>query len=634
MHKQFTHRDLKIRPSYLVLFLAVFLNNTISYAQIADSNWYEDKDSSTVLLFYKNGPFSLKDTLVLDTSLYYFQRYDARNYSYDATATTMTVGGPTKNLYFTELLPQFSIGDQYLFPYFYNEKNMAFYGNVKVPYSELSYTMAAQEENYLKGVVASQISERLYFGINFNIESTVGLFTNQRVSNTHARGNIGFESFNKRYGYEAEYIYNKFKFGENGGLSQDTYYEDSTQYQRQILAVNLNNATNSIKSHYFAFNQHYNIGKAATDSTKHNFIGKIYLNSKYQRKYRNYQDASWDSSYYENIYLDSLVSFDSTAITDFSADFGISNFYPDRHQYFTFNFGAIYSYKTFYDGDQSYFFNYLAPHGDIIFDFYKVLLEGGVKYQIQFPTTKDFVYGANDFNLYGRLRFPLLKFLDVDFGFKMDLQSPQINSYKTFGNHFIWDNNFNKQKHLELNGHIDYKGYQLDAAVHTINDYVYFDEKVIPQQYSGSFQLITARFKKRFDFHRLGSTMMALYQQSSNENVIRMPNFVGKASFYYAIPLFKRALIVNPGIQLTYLSSYYGDAYNPAVMQFHIQNSKKLAEQVYADVYVNFKIKRARIFIKYQNVGSHLGTYNYFLVPHYPQQDAVLKFGFSWKFFD
>lgn len=625
---------MKIKLSYTLILFSVIYCTSNSYAQLSDSTWYENKDSSNIIYFYPNNPFALNDTFVLDTSLYYFQRYDARTADYDATASTMTTGGPTKNLYFTEFLPQFTVGDQYLFPYFYDVKRLPIYSHVKVPYSELTYTMASQEENYLKGVVASQISQRLYFGIDFNIQSTVGLFTNQRVSNTHARGVVGFETFNKRYGYDAEYIYNKFKFGENGGLSQDTYYQDSTQYPRQVLAVNLDDATNSIKSHYFAFNQHLNIGKPSTDSTKHKFIGKIYLNSLYQRKYRNYEDALWDSSYYQNAYLDSLESFDSTSITDFSADFGISNFYPERHQYFTFDFGAKYSYKTYYDGNEGYFFNYFAPHGNVIFDFYKVLLEGGLKYQIQIPTTKDFTYGANDFNLYGKLKFPLLQFLDLDFGIKMDLQSPQINSYKTYSNHFMWNNDFNKQKHIELNGHIDYKGYELDAAIHTINDFVYFDENVNPQQFTGSFQIITTRFKKRFKIKRLGSTMMILYQQSSNENVIRMPKLVGRASFYYAIPLFKRALIVHPGIDLTYLSSYYGEAYNPAMMQFHTQNSKKLAEQIYADVYVNFKIKRARIFIKYQNVGSHLGTYNYFLVPHYPQQDAVLKFGFSWKFYD
>lgn len=571
---------------------------------------------------------------MLDTNLFYFQRYDARLSYYDATASTMITGGPTKNLYFTSLMPQFTVGDQYLAPYFYDATRLPIYGHVKVPYSELSYSIAAHEENYLKGVVASQISQRLYFGIDFNVESTIGLFANQKISNTHVRGIIGFETFDKRYGFDAQYIYNKFKFGENGGLLQDTYYEDSTQYQRQILGVNLNTATNSIKSNYFSFNQHLNIGKASTDSVRHKFIGKVYLNTLYQRKYRNFQDADWDSSYYQNIYLDSLQTFDSTAVTDFNSDFGISNFYPERHQYFIFDFGAKYSYKTFYDGNESYFFNYFAPHGDIIFDFYKVLLEGGMKYQIQLPTTKDFNYGANDFNLYGKLKFPLLQYLDLDLGIKLDLQSPQINSYKTYGNNFRWDNNFNKQKHLEVNGHLNYKGYKLDAAVHTINDFVYYNEDAISQQFTGSFQIITARFKKRFSIKRLGSTMMALYQQSSNENVIRMPNFVGRASFYYAIPLFKDALIVHPGIDITYLSSYYGDAYNPAMMQFHIQNSKKLAEQVYADVYINFKIKRARIFVKYQNVGSFMGTYNYFLVPHYPQQDAILKFGFSWKFYD
>lgn len=616
------------------LFIGLFYWHEVVYAQESAPKEGSDKDTTTISYYLPKNAFSSIDTIVLDTSLHYSQRYDARSADLDATASTMTIGGPTKDLYFNTLTPTFSIGNQFLAPYFYQAKNMPHFYNVKIPYSELFYTMGSQEENYLKGVIASQVSKRIYYGINFNVESTLGLYTNQRVGNSHANGILSYQSFNKKYKLETEYIHNKFRFGENGGLSNDSYYRDSTQYPRQVLAVNLNTANNTLKSNFFSAKQHYNIGKAATDSTANQFIGKVYLNTSYQRIWRIYQSTGPDTNYYKHIYLDSLGSFDSTTITNFTMDFGVSNFYPSKHQYFIFNIGTKYNYKTYYDGLQTYFFNYYSPHAEVILDFYKVIVDGGATYQIQIPNTQSFTVGSNDFNLFGTLRFPLLKNFNFKVGMKLNLVSPQITAYRYYANNFHWKNTFNKQKQLELNALLNYNGYQIEANIHTISDYVYFDQQIEPQQYTGSFQLFSTKFKKRFNFHRLGSTLMLLYQQSSNDQIIRLPQFIGRSSFYYAFPLFKGALVVHPGIDISYYSAYYGDGYNPSLMQFHLQDKQKLGNQLYADVFVNFKIKRARIFIKYQNVSSHLGNYNYFLVAHYPQQDAVLKFGVSWRFFD
>ena len=85
-----------------------------SFAQFSDSTWVKNTDSTNIILYYPNSPFSSKDTAVLDTTLFYFQRYDSRVADYDMAAGTMTIGGPIKDLYFSSFSPQFSIGEQSL----------------------------------------------------------------------------------------------------------------------------------------------------------------------------------------------------------------------------------------------------------------------------------------------------------------------------------------------------------------------------------------------------------------------------------------------------------------------------------------------------------------------------------------
>jgi len=622
------------KNSTITLFFILFgLISINANADKRDSVIAIANDTISILHYYKSSAFSKGELLYVDSTLHEFHRYSVRKNAYDLSANTHFVGGPIKDLYFSDLDPQYNIGEHSMGKLFYRANEMPYYKNVQKPYSEVFYTMASSEENYLKGILAAQASERLYFGLNFNVETTIGLMTNSKVQNSHLRGVLDFEALNKRYGYDLEYIYNRMKFGENGGLLNESEY-DSTNLDRQVLAVNLNDAFNAIKSHHFAFNQHLNIGKASTDSTKHHFLGKLYMNTSYDMIARNYYDKKWDSAYYQNAFLDTIQSSDSLAMTDFAVDFGISNYYPEKHQYFIFNFGMLYSYKMYYNGDRDFFFNYATPHADVIFDFHKFILEGGAKYQIQIPNQQSINIGANDLNMYGRMKFPLLSSLNFDFGVRMDLSSPDIRTYSMYSNHYMWTNDFNKQKHLELNSHIDIKGYKLEGAVHTITDFVYFNEDIIPTQNSKSFQVLTVKFKKQLLIKKTGAYITLLYQKSSNDDVIRLPEFVAKGNFFFNLPIFKGALVIHPGIDITYIPSYKGYGYNPALMQFYSHDKKDLEDQFYFDAYINFKVKRARVFIMYQNLGSYLGKYHYFMVKGYPQQNATIKFGLSWRFID
>jgi len=91
---------------------------------------------------------------------------------------------------------------------------------------------------------------------------------------------------------------------------------------------------------------------------------------------------------------------------------------------------------------------------------------------------------------------------------------------------------------------------------------------------------------------------------------------------------------LQPGIDLHFLTAYYADAYMPATAVFYMQNDKKIEEQLYIDVFVNFKIKRARMFLKYSHVNAGLLGYNYYSIPGYPMHDRIMQFGISWMFYD
>lgn len=587
-------------------------------------------DSSVVTYYYDKSAFSKDEVIVIDTTLNFFQRYDIMHKDYDMMANTMIVGGPHKNLSFSsDPTPLFSLGENNLQAYLITPKNIKHY-NAPIPYSEVYYTSGSQELNLLRVTLGSQFSERLYFGLDFNTESTLGLFTNQRVQSNQFQMNSSFTTLNKRYGLYVNYIRNKFKFGENGGLTSDYYYTDSSVVNRQILSVNLNNATNSYKSNYYEFNQHILLGGLPDDTLGRAKLGKVFLKSNISLNSRLYEDQ--DTSFYDNYYIDSLASHDSIHVKVFNAALGWTNDREDPNQHFGVNAQLNYQYSEYYNGNKTYFFNYLSPQLNIFIRNEILMLELGGKYQTKLGSTPTLNIGDGDLFFNGDISFQLDK-MGVRAGLDFYNTSPEISKQNFYSNHYMWDKTLSKQTSLNINGGLNYNGYDLSSEFITINDYTYFDSKVQPQQYSGSIGLLKIRFQKRFTFKKFGATALGLYQTSSNTEILRVPALTARASVYFSFPLFKGALIIHPGFDLTYLTSYYGDTYNPSLMAFHIQDDIKLDDQVYANFYINFKIKRARVFVSYEHFNTLWGKYNYFLVAHYPQEDANLKFGVSWRFY-
>ena len=45
-------------------------------------------------------------------------------------------------------------------------------------------------------------------------------------------------------------------------------------------------------------------------------------------------------------------------------------------------------------------------------------------------------------------------------------------------------------------------------------------------------------------------------------------------------------------------------------------------------------LKRTRFFIMYSHINAGSGSRNYFLTPHYPMNDSILRFGVSWNFYN
>ncbi|MDR0430731.1 MAG: putative porin [Tannerellaceae bacterium] len=169
----------------------------------------------------------------------------------------------------------------------------------------------------------------------------------------------------------------------------------------------------------------------------------------------------------------------------------------------------------------------------------------------------------------------------------------------------------------------------LSAGVESIQNYVYFDIDGYPRQHGSNLQVISARLKQDFKYKALGWENEAVYQLSSDKDIIPLPDFSVYSNIYVHFKLAK-VLTVQFGADVHYHTQYYAPYYEPATQQFQLQNEKKIGNYPLLNGYVNFHLKQARFFVMGYNLGSlFIDQPEYFSLYHYPLNPMVLKMGIS-----
>jgi hypothetical protein len=126
---------------------------------------------------------------------------------------------------------------------------------------------------------------------------------------------------------------------------------------------------------------------------------------------------------------------------------------------------------------------------------------------------------------------------------------------------------------------------------------------------------------------------LVLANTKTGPDVIRMPGLVANANLALNVQ-YKKLLYMQFGVDVQHQSAYYGDAYMPVMQQYHLQDRYSLPAYVQADVYVNLRINRVRLFFKMQNVNQGLLNSNYYTAYLHPAMARSFGFGVRWLLFD
>lgn len=216
--------------------------------------------------------------------------------------------------------------------------------------------------------------------------------------------------------------------------------------------------------------------------------------------------------------------------------------------------------------------------------------------------------------------------------------------------HFWWDNDLSKETRTRVEGLLAYKKTKtkLRLAIEEIQNYTYFGMSydattegrtamtAAVRQNGSNINLMTAQLYQDFRLGPLNWENIITYQ-NSNSDALPVPDLNIFTNLYLKFMIVKE-LAVEFGASATWFTKYYAPDYCPQIGQFAVQENEasrvELGGYPFIDVYANFHLKRTRFFLNYTHANAGSGNRMQFLVPHYAQNNTVLRFGLSWNFFN
>lgn len=227
--------------------------------------------------------------------------------------------------------------------------------------------------------------------------------------------------------------------------------------------------------------------------------------------------------------------------------------------------------------------------------------------------------------------------LNLNLHFETSLKEPDYYHQHLHTNHFWWDNDFGKISTTKAEASLNIPVWNLSAffGYALLSNNIYYDNHGSIQQNEVPMSVMTASVMKNFRLWNFHFDHRALFQLSSNQDVLPLPMLALNFRYYFQFNVVRDVMQMQVGANATYTTKWHAPAYNPVLGVFHTQNEEQYGNCPYIDVFVNIQWKRACIFVKAVNLG--MGWPNksadYFSAHHYIRPQQAFKVGIFWPFY-
>ena len=214
---------------------------------------------------------------------------------------------------------------------------------------------------------------------------------------------------------------------------------------------------------------------------------------------------------------------------------------------------------------------------------------------------------------------------------------------QNFQGYFLdWTNDFENIGVDQIKGtvKVDFAKIRLrpSLTLNRVNNFVFFNTDREAEQATGEAFMIqpgviaNIQIGKKF---RWDTELIFTQVTGAGSDAFRIPDVHANSRFYFDSPLFNNNVTVQMGIDVRYHSDYLANAYFTGTQQFNLQDNFNVYAYPVADFFLNFRINRTRVLLKYNHLNSgFMSQEGYFVTPDYTGYRSFLDLGITWYLFD
>jgi hypothetical protein len=513
---------------------------------------------------------------------------------------------------------------------YWNSEPVKYY-NSKSPFANVRWILGGKGRSLARITFTRNINPRWNAGFNYRILQIDKIVARTAKGDKTAKSNY-FDFFTSYQSKDSTYslLFNArrdfMQLDENGGVKTDEYFSYSDFFQALNISTWLTKAESNDKRGALHLFHQLDFARGL----------QLYHISDLYRQINRFNDEESNNAYYDFTVVDSAQTRDRTAFKSFRNEVGVK--------------GSL--FKLFYNGYaalRKYSIDYKYIYEDNFYldtDKWEGYVGGRIGLQLDSLVE---VKGWAEWMLDDRYIIQgSIKTKWFEASAKRSVSTPAFLPQAYRGSHDLWINYFGNVQGTELKGNLIYESkiFSIYPGVRfsTFKNYIFFKEdvaateqRVLPYQTSGYQTWVSPELNVSVTlFDHLTLKGQGIYTRilENSDDAMQFPELFVNGQLAYADIWFKGNFDFQFGFDTHWKSSYYAPGYDVTTQQFFTQQRYLAPAFPILDIFLNARIKRARIFVKYNNALKTFTSYANVPTPFYPGIGSLIDFGFDWSFFD
>ncbi|MBK9320631.1 MAG: hypothetical protein IPM91_18825 [Bacteroidetes bacterium] len=153
--------------------------------------------------------------------------------------------------------------------------------------------------------------------------------------------------------------------------------------------------------------------------------------------------------------------------------------------------------------------------------------------------------------------------------------APEATAEFYVSNHFIWNNNFKKEKFAWIKPSLGFLNnrFLLFAHLTQVDNYIYFNDRALPQQGNEKVEIVSAGMKMDVVL-RHWRMVAELRSMNASKGFVRLPDWGAYGRFSYRSRFLKKALLAEFGVAIATVAEWKGYAFMPATGAQYLQSDR------------------------------------------------------------